>query len=192
MTRITCEHCGAAFSRRPFHLAQAAHHFCSRACRIAAQRQPALEFWPLVAKTERGCWEWQGARNSAGYGVLKPHGRQRRAHRVAWELTYGPIPAGLIVCHACDTPACCNPAHLLLGTHGGNSTDKVAKHRQVHGERVNTAKLTRTQVAAIRARYAAGGLTLVQLAAEYGVSDSAIHFIIAGKTWRHLLQGEKR
>lgn len=50
-------------------------------------------------------------------------------HRVAWELRFGPIPAGLIVCHACDNPICLNPDHLLLGTARANAQDMLRKGR---------------------------------------------------------------
>jgi hypothetical protein len=51
------------------------------------------------------------------------------AHRAAWEVTFGPIPDGLFVCHSCDTPACVRPDHLFLGTLADNNLDMVGKMR---------------------------------------------------------------
>jgi hypothetical protein len=86
-------------------------------------------FWPRVAKAGADdCWEWQGPREPAGYGRLIYQGNVR-AHRVAWFLTYGPIPKGLAVCHHCDNPPCCNPGHLYLTTQSQNIKDRARKGR---------------------------------------------------------------
>lgn len=78
-------------------------------------------FWRKVAKGE-GCWEWQAARDSNGYGVFnKGEGRGLdRAHRVAYELLVGAIPPGLVLDHLCRNKSCCNPGHLEPVTIGEN------------------------------------------------------------------------
>jgi HNH endonuclease len=62
-----------------------------------------------------------------------------RAHRLAWEFRHGPIRPGLSVLHTCDHPPCCNPAHLVLGTHADNMADNMAdmwaKGRAARGDR---------------------------------------------------------
>lgn len=82
-----------------------------------------------VSKTA-GCWVWMGARDQAGYGAVKVDGRMRRAARVAWELAYGPIPAGLNILHSCDNPPCVRPDHLMIGTQRANIQDMLAKGRR--------------------------------------------------------------
>lgn len=79
---------------------------------------------------EAGCWLWLGRTAPNGYGRMGAgRNRQYAAHRVSWEFHRGPIPAGLIVCHKCDTRRCINPDHLFLGTHADNARDRDAKGR---------------------------------------------------------------
>jgi len=79
------------------------------------------------------CWGWDGLGNSRGYSTMTvQRGDQRKkvlAHRIAYRLWYGPIPAKLGVCHRCDNPPCCNPSHLFVGTQADNMRDAVAKGR---------------------------------------------------------------
>lgn len=74
-----------------------------------------------------GCWLWCGAKNNKGYGVIRVAGRGCLSHRVAFELMNGPIPLGLVVRHRCDTPLCCNPSHLELGTMADNTADMLQR-----------------------------------------------------------------
>lgn len=78
-----------------------------------------------------GCWFWTGALNGDGYGIVSIDGRLLLTHRVAYELFVGPIPDGHEVCHRCDNPQCCKPAHLFVGTRTDNAADMWAKGRGV-------------------------------------------------------------
>jgi hypothetical protein len=77
----------------------------------------------------RRCWEWRGSKRN-GYGCITVDGKTQAAHRVVYELLVEPIPEGMFVCHKCDNPPCCNPAHLFLGTAKDNCHDMIDKGRQ--------------------------------------------------------------
>jgi hypothetical protein len=161
-------------------------------------------FWALV-DTSGDCWEWTASRMRSGYGritVTTDRGKsQALAHRVAYELTHGPIPAGLVICHRCDNPACVRPDHLFADTQAVNMRDMTAKGRRARGERqglrlhpecaargerVASAKLTAEQVREIRRSYEAGELTQKQIGRKYGVSQSGISLLIRRLNWRHV------
>lgn len=115
------------------------------------------------------------------------------SHRIAWLLENGQIPHdgsahGICVCHRCDVRACCNPAHLFLGTNAENLQDMGAKGRAfaAHGEVNGSAKLTAAQVREIRSLYAAGGLFYRDLAAEFDVSEALIGQIIRRVIWKNV------
>lgn len=130
-------------------------------------------FWPRVNKTET-CWLWTGPKINE-YGRY-PGGRL--AHRVAWELCFGPVPKNTKVCHKCDVPLCVNPDHLFLGTQADNVADMVKKDR--HAKH----KLTEEQAFEIRRRYGAGNIRQRDLADEFGVCQQLVGNIVNGKIWK--------
>lgn len=131
-----------------------------------------------------GCDEWVGAKNEYGYGRILVDGRNRHTHRVAWEVTFGPIPDGMMVCHRCDNRLCVNPSHLFLGTNSDNMRDMIAKGRSGHlkGEVHPKAKLHPADVLAIRS----SSQSNTELARLYSVTRKAVAHIRERKNWRHI------
>jgi hypothetical protein len=160
---------------------------------------PEQRFWEKVDRSDPdGCWEWTACKfERTGYGCFNTKGFCT-AHRFSYALHYGPIPDGLLVLHRCDNRACVRPEHLFLGTYTDNMQDALAKgrmrsgfglypERMPRGERQHLAKLTEDEVRAIRQRYAQGGVTQPELAAEYGLAQATIWAILNRKTWKHVL-----
>jgi len=141
-----------------------------------------FDFWRRIKKGP-GCWLWMGRVHKPNsrddrYGMCDPYwGEGRRAHRVAYKLTNGPIPKGLLVCHSCDTPQCCNPAHLFVGTVAQNMADKIRKGRS------GRSKLHPSMIEVIRSRRRAGE-SYESLATDYGVKPGSIWRVCAGRTWK--------
>lgn len=158
---------------------------------MGAKRGSARErFWRFVEPCGDRCWEWRGALTGQGYGQLNVNGKSVNAHRLSWEWHFDrPIPAGMFVCHECDNPRCVNPSHLFLGTPADNHRDCLAKSRHpglpvLRGERSPSARLTTDIVREIRRAYRDGDAKLPALSRQYGVSTTAIHNIVTGKSWR--------
>lgn len=143
----------------------------------------SIEFEPIT-----GCWLWSAARNRDGYGVLKANGQSVYAHRFSWAEKHGEIPEGICVLHRCDTPACANPDHLFLGTRGDNARDKSRKGRchNNKGERHGRSILSEAQAREVL-RLIRTGESQSKIAADFGISKTAVCNINTGRRWSHIL-----
>ena len=121
---------------------------------------------------EGGCWLWQGARNESGYGVIRSDNGTTLAHRWAYKLLKGPLEDHELVCHACDTPTCINPAHLFKGSHKDNRADAMDKGRLVK-------RLSLDDLNDIKRRLEQGEKQ-ADIARAYGVSRPTISYIKTG------------
>lgn len=185
---ILCPACGKAFHRPPSRLKRSV--YCSRECRKAYLSSPEALKRRFLAKADQSaglfaCWPWRGARDKNGCGTfrLAPSSGEysERAPRMAYRLFVGEIPDGLLICHECDNPECCNPAHLFLGTPADNTRDMVRKGRKAG------AILTPEQVREIRRRHVPHQHRInVRLGEEFGVSARVIGAAANRRTWSHL------
>ena len=144
-------------------------------------------FYSKVRVSSSGCHIWTAALSDRGYGRFLVDGKNRHAHRIAWELANGPIPRGLWVLHHCDNPRCVNPAHLFLGDVVANVRDMIAKGRNAprHGEHGGKTILTSAQVLEIR-QWPRTIHVQRQLALKFLVSVAAIKAVQYRRNWRHL------
>lgn len=152
-------------------------------------------FWAKVDVRGPGeCWEWRGAKNHKGYGVIGTRvysvAVAMAAHRLSFLIHHGPLPPGLQACHTCDNPPCVNPTHLFAGTAADNSADMVRKGRSIRGRRQTVKhdvkrKLTVDAVKDIQRRAALGEST-TRLASEYGVGRATIYRAVRGIGWDHV------
>jgi hypothetical protein len=142
-----------------------------------------------------GCWEWRGAKNERGYGLIGKEGGRGagniRAHRLSYQIFYNVnLTREQCVCHKCDNPPCVNPDHLFVGSQQENILDMFAKARNskpplICGEANHMAKLTKQDVIEIRQLYD-HGLSSPKIAKLFFVTKSTILAIVNRKIWRHV------
>jgi len=127
---------------------------------------------------DSGCIVWKGHTNKNGYGRVywKEREKQYAVHRAAWELAVGPIPDGMLVCHTCDNPPCCNWGHLFVGDYKANSADMIEKGRQHR-------KLSDDDVREIRRIYRTHSLSTKKIASMFGISSPLVNSIAYGQAY---------
>jgi|SRR5882762_3935858 len=120
------------------------------------------------------CLEWQGERDSKGYGRFRDYGSKidEKTHRISFFLANGFWPE--ICRHTCDNPPCCDPEHLLDGTRADNTKDMITRGRH----KPNKRKFSDEQEDIIRSEYLAGGSSYRKLAAKYKTSFGNIQWIM--------------
>lgn len=182
--QFTCQTCKRLYSPRTWK-----QRYCSKKCiasdkRVKRRKDQELRFWKKVDRSAGwdACWPWLGSRNQAGYGRFKTWRCESKpwsavcksepATRIAWEYATGEsVPLGMLLCHHCDNPPCCNPLHLFVGTHKDNTQDAIRKRRPkqrisyvtLHRRRLaeksgqNVATIEKAEVEAAVATYSSNG-----------------------------------
>lgn len=181
----SCAHCGCGMRprNREGQSNFGRRRFCSISCLGQSQAAQRVErFWTRVDK--RGadeCWPWLGRRTERGYGEFSTSDKTHRAHRLALAFSGTSVPDDMLVMHSCDNRACCNPAHLSLGTYADNNHDMMKKGRdRVVGEKHPRARLTVAQVKEIKF----GRRSCRSLAKEFGIHFMHAWHIRRGDAWK--------
>lgn len=177
----------------------------SRITRITPKME--RNFWAKVEKSAK-CWEWLGAKNKQGYGLMavsrallsakelsklrsSTHVKMMGATHVSWIVAGNKaVPKDKFLCHHCDNPSCVRPAHLFVGTHKDNHADMVMKGRNVPlpwvpGEANGASKIKVRDVRRIR-RLASGKITMAEIGELVRLSKAQVHRILRHKAWRHI------
>lgn len=182
---------------------------------MAGRKNTIADFWAKVDKSGE-CWIWTECRDRDGYGRFRLLGMNRRAHRIAWEMAFGPVPAETpCVLHRCDNTACVRPDHLWVGTVSDNNKDRAAKGRSASGDRhpkrIHPERTLRGSDHPLRQhpelaargerngfskltedavrdirRRRAEGETLRAIAADHSVNLTCVHKIVMRESWRHV------
>lgn len=130
------------------------------------------------------CLKWPFSVSKHGRGTLTIKGKNMSAPRAMCLLAHGDPPSSSHqAAHSCGKghEGCVNPRHLRWATASENEMDKLKHGTLRRGHAINTSKLTEQQVREIITRGRAGGIN--KMAREFGVSPTAISYILSGKNW---------
>lgn len=199
---FTCQQCGSSFTKRQRFKVYAngtrePFKYCSKPCyETWRDSQPLADrFWLKVDQSggPDSCWPWLAGKFNDGYGSFSVQvgdgiHTERRAHVVAWELANEkPMPDGMLGCHTCDNPPCCNPSHVFPGTPLTNAQDRDAKGRGIPKgrKRITKPHLTKSQIRDMRQRRD-DGETRLSLSIAFGVSEKQVTRVVSHKSWRNV------
>lgn len=131
------------------------------------------------------CLIWPFSRTGHGYALVWHGGRMVLVSRLICEHVHGPAPTPEHqAAHICGKGgyACVTRQHLRWASPKENQADRFVHGTLACGERHGNAKLTEADVRAIKAMSGAHR----DIAAKFGVAQTTISKIKAGKAWRHI------
>jgi hypothetical protein len=153
---------------------------------VRAKRNEARDYFfaHLRDATENACMIWPYYTSPTGYGQVVIDGDKRAVHALACEAFHGSRPPGMQAAHGpCHNPSCWNGHHLQWKTNAENAADRSRDGTQQRGPKHPLAVLTFEMAEVVRARYAAGGVTQLALAAEFGISQQSVSNIVLRRDW---------
>jgi hypothetical protein len=139
-------------------------------------------------KTESGCLEsYTHITRVGGYTQIRCGNIMEYLHRYVYFLLHPNTDTGLDIMHNCDNKACCNPRHLIAGTHKENMNDRDLKGRNVaiSGLKHYESRFTRNEIIAIRKACETSCDSTV--AERYNVSRSTISSIRNGHRYSDIV-----
>ena len=122
------------------------------------------------------CWPWIGALAGNQRPYFTVDGKKVLAYRLVKQLVTGTSLQTKLERHTCDNPRCCNPLHLIEGTHQENMDDM--KGRERHGLPHHVVKSIRRLLEANR--------TQQEIADLYGVSCETVSAIATKRVYNHV------
>lgn len=150
--------------------------------KITLSPKDIIRLWSKIQTGPlKNCWPWLAGTDNAGYGRINIAGKNRKASRVVYTLVYGHTP--LFVCHACDNPLCCNPAHLWAGTVTDNNQDAKVKGRTISIERTS---IVTPQIARDIANRKQAGQSAREITKALNLKLSTVRGIYYGNRWNHI------
>jgi hypothetical protein len=159
------------------------------AVRLRAERGEALRWFNEHINDETDhCIIWPFNRNRDGYGLLWMNGKHRRVSVLVCEIKHGQKPDREYEARhgPCHNTLCLNYRHLSWGTSSDNKLDKIRDGTDSRGVKNPRVKLIDKEIIEIHKLHSQG-LAKPDIAKKFGVTSSAIHSIIKGKTWKHVV-----
>lgn len=151
---------------------------------IMSDKENRVPFWKNVESGRKDdCWDWKGDIDIlTGFGVstklVSGDEVVRRSHRIAYILTFGPVPLGHVIRHTCRNQLCCNPAHLMrMRTHPEKEDEHLVTAYYYNSRRGSKlSEFERRRIVTLRAE----GEKIKDIASRFKVSASTISRIVKG------------
>lgn len=129
------------------------------------------------------CWPFKGKTNAKGRPYFTVSGKKHLAYRLAYELVHGEgTLTDELARHNCDNEICCNPRHIIKGSHQENMNDM--KQRERHGLPHHTVRAIRKLAAK------PNGPTHEEIGELYGIGRSTVTEIVNRTNYAHVKDKE--
>ena len=140
-------------------------------------------FSNCVRDHERGCLLWTGPLMDGKYGgVYDDNGVRQYVHRYVWAETNRPLLKGECVRHTCDTNRCCEPDHLIVGSHDDNMKDMARRGR-------SNSKYPPELILSIRRIWSLGKFSQTHIARVLNLPQTTVSQICRRARWK-LYEGD--